>query len=146
MSLILNLLTKLKDLPPLFFRLILAYGFFSPALAKVKNISAIAEWFSSMNIPLPLLNAYLATITEITGVILLTLGLATRLISFPLIFVMLVAIFTVHLEHGFEAGKNGFEIPLYYIIMLVSLIISGPGKFSLDYFIFKKFNSKESDR
>ncbi len=139
MSKILNLISNLKDFPPLLFRLILAYGFLYPALAKVNNISAIAEWFAGMNIPFPLLNAYLATTTEISGVILLTLGLATRLISIPLMFTMFVAIFTVHFQHGFEAGKNGFEIPLYYLLMLFSLLISGPGRLSLDYLIFKKF-------
>jgi hypothetical protein len=34
----------------------------------------------------------------------------------PLIITMIVAIVTVYWENGFEAGENGFEIPLYYII------------------------------
>lgn len=122
----------LKDFPPLFFRLVLAYGFWGPAMMKWGNMAGIAEWFGSMGIPFPTLNAYLSGITEISGVFLLLLGLGTRIISVPLIFVMLVAIVTVHLGNGFEAGNNGFEIPLYYILMLISLIVTGPGKFSLD--------------
>jgi len=44
--------------------------------------------------------------------------------------VMIVAITTFHLGNGFEAGTNGFEIPLYYFLMLFSLLIIIPGKFS----------------
>ena len=69
------------------------------------------------------------------GAILLLLGIGTRIISIPLIIVMMVAIFTVHLGNGFEAGDNGFEIPLYYIIMLLTLLIYGGGKISIDFFI-----------
>jgi len=136
-------LQKLKDLPPLLFRLILAYGFYGPATMKLKNFSGIVEWFTGMGMPLPKLNAFLATGTEVTGFILLFFGLATRIISVPLIIVMIVAIATVHLGNGFEAGNNGWEIPLYYILMLFSLIITGPGKISLDSVIQKMINKKD---
>jgi len=131
-------LTNLQDIPLLFFRLILAYGFFGPAMMKWNNIGNVAEWFGSMGIPMPTLNAYLAASTEMAGVVLLALGLGTRLISIPLIFTMFVAIVTVHLGNGFEAGNNGFEIPLYYILMLFALFINGAGKISLDNIISKK--------
>jgi len=91
-----------------------------------------------MGIPFPTLNAYMAATTEISGVILLTLGLATRLISIPLMVTMIVAIVTVHLGNGFEAGNNGFEIPLYYLLMLFALLVNGAGKFSLDHLMAKK--------
>ena len=135
---IITKLEILKDVPPLLFRLILAYGFYSPAMMKLGNIDGIAEWFAGMGMPFPTLNAYMATATETAGFILLFLGLATRIISIPLIVVMLVAIFTVHISNGFEAGANGFEIPLYYLLMLVSLIIIGPGKLSVDALIDKE--------
>ena len=131
-------LNNFKDIPLLFFRLILAYGFWVPATMKWGNIGGIAEWFGSMGIPFPMLNAYMAATTEMAGVILLTLGLATRLISIPLIITMIVAIVTVHLGNGFEAGNNGFEIPLYYILMLFALLINGAGKISFDNLIKKK--------
>jgi len=137
-----NALIKLKDVPLLFIRLILVYGFFNPAMMKLKDITSIAEWFGSIGIPFPTLNAYLATGTEVLGVILLTLGLFTRLISIPLIITMIVAVVTVHGGNGFEAGENGFEIPLYYIIMLFTLVVYGSGKISLDHFLFNK-NSKK---
>jgi len=128
----------LKDLSPLLFRLVLAYGFFEPAMNKVADIHAIGEWFEGMGLPAPYFQAYLATITECLGIILLTLGLGTRIIAIPLIITMLVAIKTVHWENGFAAGNNGFEIPFYYIIMLLSLIFTGSGKISVDYLMNKR--------
>lgn len=130
-------LGNLKSLPLLLMRLVLAFGFFGPAKMKMGNIEGIISWFDSINIPLPALNAYLATGTEALGVVLLALGLGTRLISIPLIITMIVAIVTVHLGNGFEAGNNGFEIPLYYMIMLFTLLVYGSGKFSLDHLLHK---------
>lgn len=130
-----NKLSTLNDLPLLAMRLVLAYGFWETGMMKLQNIDNVAEWFGSLGIPLPLLNAYLAGTTEVLGAILLLLGIGTRIISIPLMFVMLVAIFSVHLSNGFEAGNNGFEIPLYYLIMLFTLLVYGSGKISLKYFI-----------
>ena len=131
-----RLVKYLKSPSLLFARLAVAYGFYEPAMMKWNDIHATAEWFASMNYPLPLLNAYAAATTEITGVVLLTLGLFTRLVSIPLIIVMIVAITTVHLPHGFSAGDNGFEIPLYYMIFLLIFLSHGAGRFSLDHLIF----------
>jgi putative oxidoreductase len=128
-------LEKLQSVSLLFLRLILAYGFYEPAKMKWSDISSVAEWFGSMGFPLPTLQAYLAASTEALGVLLLTLGLATRLISIPLMVVMIVAITTVHLPHGFSSGDNGFEIPLYYMLMLFVLVTHGAGKYSVDHFL-----------
>ena len=125
-----------KSLSLLMARLIVAYGFYEPAMMKWKDINSVAEWFGSMGMPFPTLNAYMAASTEITGVVLLTLGFLTRLISIPMIVIMIVAIFTVHIGNGFSAGNNGFEIPLYYMIFLLIFVSHGAGKFSLDRFIF----------
>ena len=119
-------------------RLVVAYGFYEPAMMKWGDIQSVAEWFGSMGIPFPTLNAYMAASTESLGVVLLTLGLLTRAISIPLIVVMIVAIVTVHLPHGFSAGDNGFEIPLYYLLFLFIFTAHGAGKFSLDYLLFEK--------
>jgi len=129
------LFDKLQNLSLLFLRLVLAYGFYEPARMKWSNIGSVAEWFASMGFPLPTLQAYMAASAEGLGVLLLMLGLGTRLISIPLIIVMVVAIVTVHLPHGFSSGDNGFEIPLYYILMLFVLVSHGGGKYSVDNFL-----------
>lgn len=119
-------------------RLTIAYGFYEPAMKKWQGIENVAGWFGSMGIPFPTLNAYMAATTETLGVVLLTLGLFTRLISIPLIVVMLVAIFLVHFPNGFSAAANGFEIPFYYMLFLMIFTSFGAGKISLDNFLFKK--------
>ncbi len=131
-----NILSYGQSFSLLLARLAVAYGFYEPAMQKWSDIDAIATWFASIGIPLPTLNAYLSASTEILGVILLTLGLFTRLISIPLMVVMVVAITTVHIANGFSAGNNGFEIPMYYMLFLGIFASFGAGKFSLDYLLF----------
>ena len=156
------------DLLLLILRIMLAFAFFGPALMKLQNFDYIAVWFGpningatgNLDLPLPYLNALLATATETLGVLLLSLGLFTRFISIPLIITMIVAILTVHTS-GFAVAKelseihyvflnqelqfqtsyqylNGFEIPFYYILMLLTLVTKGSGRLSLDYLLFKR--------
>ena len=131
-----DILSNGKSVSLLLARLTIAYGFYEPAMQKWSDISSVANWFGTLGIPFPTLNAYMAASTELLGVVLLTLGLFTRLISIPLMVVMVVAITTVHLTHGFSAGDNGFEIPLYYLLFLALFASLGAGKFSLDHLIF----------
>lgn len=133
-----KIMLSLRDIPLLLLRLMLAYGFYKPAIYKVSDFSGTASWFKSLGMPLPTLNAYLSGITEISGVVLLTLGLGTRLITFPMIIVMIVAIFTVHINNGFSASHNGFEIPFYYMLMLFTLLVYGSGRISLDHLISRQ--------
>ena len=132
-----------KDIPLLLMRLVLAYGFWGPAMMKWNNMQGIIDWFDGMGIPFPTVNAYLSASTEVAGSVLLFFGIATRIISLPLMVVMLVAIFTVHIHNGFEAGANGFEIPLYYLIMLITLLVYGPGRFSLEGLLRKMTGAPE---
>jgi putative oxidoreductase len=133
-------LSKFQDFALLILRLVLAYGFLIPAINKLQGFNAVVAWFDqSLHIPFPWLNAVLATGTEVTGVIFLSLGLFTRLISIPLSVIMIVAIITVHGFSQFAAAENGFEIPLYYLVMLFVLIGTGAGKYSLDEVFSKKY-------
>ena len=131
-----NILSNGQSISLFLARLAVAYGFYEPAMTKWQDIKSVAEWFGSIGIPLPTLNAYMAASTEILGVVLLTLGLFTRLISVPLMIIMIVAITSVHLSNGFSAGNNGYEIPLYYMLFLALFASLGAGKLSLDHLLF----------
>lgn len=129
-----------QGLALLLMRLILAYGFYGPAIKKLSGFNDIVGWFDqSLHLPFPYANAVLATGIEALGVIALGLGLMTRFFAFPLMIVMVVAIATVHLSNGFAAGNNGYEIPLYYFVMLFVLMGTGPGKYSMDETFLKKY-------
>ena len=128
----------LQSLSLLLARVSVAYGFFKPALVKWENLDATSTWFHKLGIPMSDFFAFITASSEIIGVVLLFLGLFTRYISIPLMIVMLVAIFAVHIEHGFSAGNGGLEIPLYYFIFLSIFVTYGAGRFSLDSIIFGK--------
>ncbi len=126
----------MQSIALLFARLTVAYGFYQPAMMKWNSIDSVSDWFVSLGIPFPTFSAYLAATFETIGVALLAFGLFTRLISIPLIIIMIVAIFTVHISNGFSAGDNGFEIPFYYMLFLMMFFSYGGGKFSLDNLFF----------
>lgn len=92
---------------PLIIRLFLAPIFWNAGFEKFMHIESTIEWFGNsewgLGLPFPTIMAYMATLTEIIGSIFLITGFATRLISIPLIIVMVVAIITVHFEHGWLA-------------------------------------------
>ncbi len=67
------------------------------------TVDGLAILNGALGLPLPGLMAFLATATELAGALLLALGLLTRWISIPLIVTMLVAIFSVHLDNGWQA-------------------------------------------
>jgi putative oxidoreductase len=137
---IIKLLRSFQGLSLLFMRLILAYGFYEPAVRKLSNFDAtVASFTNNLHLPYPYLSAVLAATAEALGVVFLALGLKTRLICVPLMVTMLVAITVVHWKDGFAASANGYEIPLYYFIMLFVLATTGPGKYSLDETALKKW-------
>jgi len=89
--------------------------------------------------------AWVGTLTEIGGGIALLLGIAVTLVCVPLVFTMLVAMFTIHIHFGFSAvntigvtpagpqfGPPGYEINLIYIAALIALASSKPTPFSID--------------
>ena len=136
------LLSYPKNLIFLILRLILAYGFATPALLKLNYLQETIVWFESMSIPLPRLVTYLVSGIETIGIVLLILGLFTRYVSVLLSFIMIGAIFLVHISNGFSVANNGIEIPLYYLLFLMLLTSYGAGKYSLDRVLFKDGKSE----
>lgn len=133
-----------KNIPLLMLRIVLAYGFYGPAMMKWHDIEHVTGLFINAGIPAPHFSVYLVASIETFGSILLLLGLATRFITIPLMVVMIIAILTTaHFGHGFQAGNNGFEIPLFYLTMLFTLFIYGPGKISFDHLVKRGQYSNE---
>ncbi len=102
-----NLSRKADFVAPLLLRAYLIPIFWMAGSQKLSHFSNTVEWFGNaewgLGMPFPLLMASLAIATELGGAILLTLGLATRWISIPLIFTMAVAALSVHLKNGWLA-------------------------------------------
>jgi len=94
-------------LAPLALRLYLAPIFWMAGTSKYNSFADTAAWFGNadwgLGLPFPTLMAFLATSTEIAGAIMLISGFAVRWVSIPLMFTMLVAIFSVHWVNGWQA-------------------------------------------
>lgn len=139
----------------LLFRLNWGLQFFHTGLGKLKNHKDIVEFFASLNIPLPDLNAWIAAGVECFGGILLMIGLASRPVAALTTFTMIVAYMAVtddrqtvfdffsYLFNDTDK-QNPFlrADPFFFLLTSLLVLAFGPGVFSLDYllgkFVFKK--------
>jgi putative oxidoreductase len=76
----------------------------------------------------PTLSFVLTVFAEALCSIFVLVGLATRIATIPMIITMLVAIFSAHSADPF-AKK---ELAVLYLLTFLTLLILGPGKYSLD--------------
>ena len=94
-------------LAPLALRLYLVPVFWMAGSNKLQSMESTIAWFGNpdwgLGLPLPALLAWLATLTEAIGAVLLLIGLGVRWISLPLMITMLVAAFAVHWQNGWLA-------------------------------------------
>ena len=134
---LLSLSLALGWLPPLLARVSVGLVFASTGWGKLHHLDRVIEFFRSLGIPHPELQAPFVGSTELVCGCLLVLGLGTRLVVFPLIGTMVVAIATAiwpELEGAIDLlGKEEF----LFIVLLVWLAVSGGGAVSLDALIWR---------
>jgi len=110
-QLLLNTTRAVDFIAPLALRLYLVPIFWMAGTKKLANIESTAEWFGNpdwgLGLPFPELMAWMASLTEAGGAILLFFGIAVRWISIPLLVTMIVAAVTVHLQNGWLAIAEG---------------------------------------
>ena len=98
-------------LGPLALRLYLVPIFWMAGTKKLADIDSTAAWFGNpdwgLGMPFPELMAWMASLTEAGGAILLFFGIAVRWVSIPLMITMIVAAVTVHLQNGWLAIAEG---------------------------------------
>src|SRR5207237_1968344 len=88
------------------------------------HIHGVAGFFGHLGIPLPLVAAFVVTMLEFGGGILLIAGVAVRILA-PLFAIdMLVALFAVHLRPGIF-GPGGIEFPLTLLAAAIWLSRAG---------------------
>jgi putative oxidoreductase len=73
-----------------------------------------------------------AALAELTGGLLVALGLLGPVGPALIISVMIVAMGTVHWTHGLFASDNGIEVPLLYLTAALTFALAGYGPYSID--------------
>jgi putative oxidoreductase len=129
-------LVKYRDLGLLVLRVGIGICFMAHGWGKISG--GVEGWMQLGNMvhaPAPAFFGFMAALAEFGGGAALILGLLTRVFALLMLIDMLVAIFAVHLPsanpmmHGFASG---WSHPLEDAIVFFSLMIIGPGKYSLD--------------
>ncbi|MEX2540255.1 MAG: DoxX family protein [Trueperaceae bacterium] len=89
-------------------------------------------WLGSLNLkPAPLWGAA-AGMSEFAGGVLLALGFLSPVGAVAVIAAMVMAILLVHIGKGLWASNGGIELPLAIGAVAFALLLSGPGRYSLD--------------
>ena len=93
---------------------------------------------------LPWILAFLVIIIEFFGSLALIFGFATRIAAVGIISLFTGIIFSTHLANGFfinwsgQQKGEGYEYHLLVIGIAIALLVSGAGKWSVDYALQKK--------
>lgn len=96
------------------------------------GLAGTAQYMESLGLTPGYVMASLAGGAEFFGGVALIIGLLARPAAVALIFMTLVAIFSVHIHNGLFMANNGFEFALALLGALIAILIEGPGRLSLD--------------
>ncbi len=118
----------------LLLRLAVGLGMLTHGWPKLMKYSEMSQGF-----PDPLgvgssLSLTLAIFAELGCSLMLILGFLTPLAAVPLAITMAVAFFIVHAEDPWQRK----ELAALYLSIYAVLLVSGPGRYSLDHLLFGK--------
>lgn len=92
--------------------------------------NTLTKWIGLDALKIPL--GFMAAFSESIGALLIAIGLLTRPAAFLLGITMLVA----SSKKLSEAGVDGSELPILFLILSLVILLRGPGKYSLDNTLF----------
>jgi putative oxidoreductase len=108
-------------------------------LSKFNNLISGNEIKFSDPIGLgPEVSYVLVVFAEFLCSLFIIFGLGTRIASIPLIINFLVIVFVVQLPNSIAR----IELPVFYLIIFISLLILGGGKYSIDHLLQSKKNNQ----
>ena len=123
-------------------RLYWGWGFARTGWDKLMNLGSTTEFFASIGLPAPKINAIAAGSVELVGGVLLALGLFTRFASPALLFTMIVAYVAANPEAvlALFSDPDKFTAAAPFMFFAASLLVFafGPGNLSLDALVRKK--------
>ena len=119
-------------------RLVVGLTFAAHAIPKLFSvwggggIQSTADTFEQIGLRPGKLQAWVASLAELGGGLLLAVGLVTPFAAAVSIAVMTAAVIAVHLRNGFFNTRNGYEYNLVLAVAAFALAGTGPGDWSLD--------------
>lgn len=133
-------------------RLLVGFGFAAHGYAKLERGPAqFAASLATMGMFAPLIMAWLVTLIELLGGVLLMSGAFVTPSCLPLAVIMLTAMLGVHWPYGFSSirlraitaagaqfGPVGYELNLLYLVALLALAVSPSGPLSIDAWLDKR--------
>jgi putative oxidoreductase len=141
---LLALTQRLSFMAPFLIRVTLGAVFIQTGWGHLSHMSdTIAAFRDDFHVPLPELNARVASCTEFFGGILILLGLGARLVSLPMAFTMVVAILTAKRDKIEGFNLDGLTTLLSfdewaYLVMFLAIALIGPGALSIDALIARR--------
>ena len=96
-----------------------------------------------MHLPFPIFLSYIAAFSEIGGSWLIIIGLATRFGALAIVGTISVAIYHALVTSGFNIFL--LELLLLYFASATSIVLTGPGNFSLDEVIIRILRSEDDE-
>ena len=119
----------------LFLRAYFFWQLFMTGQGHLAHIGKVADFFVTLGIPFPTLNAYLSSTVEFFGSLLLIIGLASRLTAVTMGVAYLTADFEAITSFFSDPDKFVKADPFPYFICALIVLVFGPGRFSVDALI-----------
>jgi len=107
---------------------------FAHGLGKLPPSDGFIAGVSALGLPLPVIFAWAAGLSEFVGSLAVSIGLTTRLSALMVSFTMLVAAFGRHFSDPFEKK----EMALVYLCGFLLCAVVGSGRYSIDYLMRKR--------
>jgi putative oxidoreductase len=125
---------SLAGYAPTVLRVVLGIVFIAHGWAKLQNGPAnFAGFLTTLNVPLPGLMAWVVTILELGGGILLVVGALTRIVALLFALEMVGTTLLVKTDVGFVAQQAaGAELDLALLAGVLAILFLGPGELAVD--------------
>jgi putative oxidoreductase len=133
-----TLVKRIEFAGPLLVRICLGVLFAQSGWGKIHNIERTTQFFASLHIPAPGIQAVFVSLVELVGGVCLVVGSGARVAAALLSGTMVVALLTAVEYEGFVGFLTANET--IYLVALAWLILSGPGAASLDALVAHKLN------
>ena len=135
---------RLGFLPPLLARVACGAVFVASGWGKLHNLPQIVDFFRSLGIPAPELQAPFVATVELIGGMLLLAGLASRVAAVFLMATMVVATATAIWPEVTGIVDLLGKVEILYFVLFAWIAVAGPGAVSLDALVARRLHEGES--